>query len=121
VVFEEFDGDLVVLDLSTGRYFGFNQTATLLWRALIDGAAPADIVTAAPDLPGVAEFVEKLVGHGLLIASDAVAQQGWASEALAQSNTAPTVDLYDDLADLILSDPIHDVDAESGWPKTRTA
>jgi hypothetical protein len=27
-----------------------------------------------------------------------------------------TVEMFDDLADLILTDPIHDVDQNAGWP-----
>ena len=32
IVFEEFDGELVVLNLASGRYFGFNAPAAAVWR-----------------------------------------------------------------------------------------
>ena len=31
----------------------------------------------------------------------------------------PTLKKYDDMADLLLVDPIHDVAAETGWPERR--
>ena len=40
IVFEKFGGDLVVLDIATGRYFGFNPTAARIWEALMAGASP---------------------------------------------------------------------------------
>jgi hypothetical protein len=33
----------------------------------------------------------------------------------------PAVDVYDDLAELIYADPVHDVDEQAGWPKKRSA
>ncbi len=120
VVFEEFDGDLVVLDLATGRYFGFNDAATALWRALVDGASVEDLVAAAPSVDGIGAFVTRLVEAGLLTASEVPSASADLS-ALGALAGAPTVEVYDDLSDLILADPIHDVDAEAGWPKAMTA
>ncbi len=38
VIFEDFDGALVDLNLSTGQYFGFNPAAAALWEAVVSGA-----------------------------------------------------------------------------------
>jgi hypothetical protein len=37
------------------------------------------------------------------------------THAIAGSWSSPVLSIYDDMQDLLLLDPIHDVD-ESGWP-----
>lgn len=119
IVFERFDGDLVVLNLSTGKYFGLNPAAAVLWDALVTGVPAADLV-AAGAAPGLLEgFLSQLAAHGLLVATPAtkpVVLKPEAAAALAALSDVPQIEVFDDLADLILADPIHDVDAEAGWP-----
>ena len=37
----------------------------------------------------------------------------------ADEMQAPALEIYDDMAELILSDPIHEVDEDVGWPRKR--
>ena len=72
IVFEEFDGDLVALDLGSGRYFGFNAPARLVWNALMAKACPSDIGKAMKmnglrDANGLGGFVDQLLSFELLI------------------------------------------------------
>jgi len=122
IVFEDFDGDLVVLDLSRGRYFGFNAPGRLVWEALMAGASPARCAAAAPQPGTVHAFVGKLVEHGLIVAGDArgADPDPAVARALATPGTAPEVEVFDDLADLIVADPIHDTDTAQGWPVNAT-
>ena len=39
VVFRELDGESVVLDLSSGRYFGLNAVGTRIWQLIGQGDA----------------------------------------------------------------------------------
>ena len=39
----EFDGELVVLDLQKGDYFGVNEVGARLWEGLALGKSPAEI------------------------------------------------------------------------------
>ena len=40
-----------------------------------------------------------------------------ASEGERQGYSDPAFEKYDDMADLILLDPVHEIDQEKGWPK----
>ena len=111
VVFEEFEDELVVLNLANGQYFGLNTAASEVWRTLMDGADPAGI-TANGDAAPITEFVERLKALELVaLGEDAT------TDTLLSVDAAPTIEAYDDLADLIMADPIHDVESEVGWPK----
>lgn len=119
VVSESFDGELVVLNLGTGQYFGFNPSAAAAWTALMAGATPGQIVEAGASQPALLAFVARLEALNLIVPGPA-APPAELSEALRAGITAdasaPTVESYDDLADLLMADPIHDVDQEAGWP-----
>ncbi len=118
IVFEEFDGDLVVLNLSTGRYFGFNPSAAVLWSALIAGVCPADLQDQLAPGIDLASFIGALHENALVIeASEVPAPMADDLRArLGKLTEQPRLEIYDDLSDLIVADPIHDTDAAQGWP-----
>lgn len=72
----EFDGELVLLDLARGEYFGLDEIGALLWAAVVDGRDVStvaeqvtrefavDAATAAADLEAL---VDVLVERGLLL------------------------------------------------------
>ena len=119
VVFEDFDGDLVVLNLKSGQYFGFNISASAIWGALIKGADTGEIVQVIPaHQEQVAGFIQTLLEAELLAPSDQVSSpiSPELKAGLLAISEAPVVSIFDDLADLIVADPIHDTDEEQGWP-----
>jgi hypothetical protein len=124
IVSEEFEGEFVVLDLSCGKYYSMDAAASALWRAIVAGVSMRDLGDALERAPGVNaqsihEFAEKLVGYGCLARSD---MPGTAPidpatiDLLRANDSPPTVEVFEDLADLILADPIHDVEETAGWP-----
>lgn len=121
VVSESFDGDLVVLDLDSGRYFSFTDSGCGLWEALVEGVAPEALLTegAIYTTDEVRSFLRELVDYRLLVAvADApvAAVSGTTAEKLSRAKDKPTITVFDDLADLFLVDPIHDVEEGAGWP-----
>jgi hypothetical protein len=122
IIFEEFDGDLVVLNMTSGQYFGFNTSAAAVWAAMMSGVSPADLAGIGPDEGAIASFVDKLMTLELIIPDPetkpvTTTLLGEAEKAaMVENPSAPVVEVYDDLADLIVADPIHDVDQEAGWP-----
>jgi hypothetical protein len=123
VVSEEFDGEFVILNLSSGTYYSLQASGNALWAAVTAGVAPRRILQAMEaagnaQAPSVRSFLERMIELDLVrpdvgrtASTDAhlVAQ-------LATIDTAPAVEVFDDLADLILADPVHEADKETGWP-----
>jgi hypothetical protein len=122
IIFEDFDGDLVVLNMNSGQYFGFNAGAAVVWEAFIAGYAPDALASAYSQPETVTSFAQQLVGLELLKAEGAAETTVPEKTRLliAEMTEAPTVQVYDDLSDLILADPIHDVDQDAGWPHLPT-
>jgi hypothetical protein len=126
IVFESFDGEAVVLDLSSGRYFGFSDSGSKVWQALSLGVGAQTLIglTAGASTIRSAEldtFVAQLVELGLLMPSDQPAQplpEGLPA-ALQATSEPLNVSIHDDLADLIIVDPIHEVEEPLGWPAVK--
>jgi hypothetical protein len=76
LVWQELDGDVVILDLRTSRYLRVNETGAFLWRKLESGTssgALVDALTAEFDVDeatasrDVAALLSTLGEHGLLL------------------------------------------------------
>ncbi|HGG06109.1 MAG TPA: PqqD family protein [Aliiroseovarius sp.] len=119
IVHEEFDGDLVILNLETGQYFGLNLTASLIWNALMQGASADSLASINGISSTLQSFITRLVDLGLVVETTSPGTQPdpVLKKSLEDASAAPDLEIYDDLSDLILADPIHDVDNAEGWPK----
>lgn len=121
IVSETFDGDIVVLDLDSGRYFSFTDSGCALWEGLVEGIAPKALLHdgAIYTNDEVQDFLRELIDYRLLVAvaETAIAAVSAATaEKLSRAKEKPAITVFDDLADLFLADPIHDVEEEAGWP-----
>lgn len=108
VVHELFDDEALFINLRTGRYHRADAAGAAVVRALLDGVALEALVDADVSVAG---FVTRLVDEGILVAASDL-ESASADIVLPGS---PSLETYDDMEDLFLIDPIHDVD-ESGWP-----
>jgi hypothetical protein len=72
----EFDGDLVIVDLKGGDYFGLDVVGARVWASLVGGASVEEVVkhiAATHDAPrdrvlaDVIAVTEQLVRRGLLV------------------------------------------------------
>jgi hypothetical protein len=126
VVSEDFGGEFVVLNLTNGTYYSLEGSGNLLWSLVTQGTPPeiiAEALAAAgnPHARSVSDFVDRLVALGL-VRPDAEHVAGeWDPSSVLAIETPPAIEVFEDLSDLILADPIHDVEAERGWPAVRSA
>ena len=76
VIFRELDGEAVLLDFASGRYFGLNAVATRVWTMLAAGSSVDDAVSTVAaefDAPreevarDVETLIADLVSRGLLV------------------------------------------------------
>lgn len=124
IVFESFDGEAVVLDLSNGKYFGFSDSGSKVWQALSSGVGTEALIRSAAgriDAAAIEAFITQLVEFGLLAPSSAtpLPSSDDLPAALAAASEPLTVSVHDDLADLIIVDPIHEVEEPLGWPAVK--
>jgi hypothetical protein len=126
-VANDFDGEIVALNLSSGVYWSLRDLAAALWRDVTSGHDPAAIaerlVQINPNLSRESNLVlADLVNAGLLRPRSGNPVALDASETVTRveaGEIAFSVESYDDMKDLILADPVHDTEEHLGWPVVR--
>jgi hypothetical protein len=131
VTHETIDGEAVILNLDTGSYYSVNNAAAVIWNLLDSGMTIKRIIetisarfTGSPKEieAGVQALIEKLAEEGLIIVNAEV--DGTTAEQVELTAVRhpepepfefPALHKYTDMEDLLLLDPIHDVD-DIGWP-----
>lgn len=127
VMSEVLDGEAVIIDLATGRYHAAAGVAATVWGAATSGASLATIMHVVAsrhrNVPADAEsavlaFLAQTIAAGL--ATEDASSAGTDQIPSFPDDTVtdwgvPVLESHDDLADLLLLDPVHDV-TESGWP-----
>ncbi len=126
VASEDFDGEYVVLDLASGKYFSLLEGAAVVWRGILAGhtleTLCAELPRDDPRRSDVAQLIDALLEHHLIVPTDPATEPPKEIAAQLASRPGPfQVDMFDDLADLLVADPIHDVDPETGWPVMPTS
>lgn len=124
---ERLDDQVMMINLETGAYFALERPAADCWTALTAGAGFDDIVddvvarfdVARPQAADdVATFLGALVDEGLVRPTDDPAVPVPAPTDAGGPRLpyrAPQIEKHDDLEELLLLDPIHDIGPE-GWP-----
>jgi Coenzyme PQQ synthesis protein D (PqqD) len=131
VTHETIDGEAVIINLDSGNYYSLVEAGSFIWELVEKGASASELQELvlqtyqanANDVDrGVQELLDQLQQENLIVPVDA-AQAFDLTEALPSNNghekpsfNPPLLHKYSDMQELLLLDPIHDVD-DAGWPK----
>ncbi len=129
VIQEIIDGEAIIADLSQGFYYSLDSTGSQVWNALVSGCTIDSIVDACTAsftgdreeiASGIYRLLDRLQEEQLIVPRVDEGSNGNTdlTEVFAASGeafTAPVLSKYTDMEQLLLLDPIHDVD-ETGWP-----
>jgi len=136
VIHESIDGEVIIIDLGTGTYYSAKGAAAEVWGVIdrspgVSEESVAAAVAAAYELPAdavagdVHAFLSELLSEGIVVLADAHAGDG-PTASIEHSGTSsgsfapPKLEKYTDMQDLVLIDPVHEVDA-TGWPARASA
>jgi hypothetical protein len=131
VMHETIEDEVIVIDLNTGSYYSLRASGAAIWHA-VDRGLPddqiADAVAARYDgdrteiAAAVAELLRELSEEGLIESSNGTGDAQAAETSAPPSDDRPrerfqppVLEKHTDMQDLILLDPVHEVDAR-GWP-----
>ncbi len=135
VIHETVDAEAVIVNLETGNYYMLKETGERIWAALARGASVRNIVDelggAADGTDGVLEatvsaFLGELLEEGLIVPAPEAADAPRAAGAPAGAGRGtpvppPVLQKFQDMKELILLDPVHEVHEDLGWPHPRPA
>lgn len=124
VVFEAFDDEIVLVNLDTGSYYSLRASGPKVWIALAAGVRPADLAGAIARAGGqpaqsvlaqIEDLVAALTEAKLVVSAD---RPDASAAEWSGGYEPPVLETYTDMQDLLLLDPVHDVD-QTGWPKAK--
>lgn len=131
VTHEIIDGEAVIINLESGSYYSLVDVGATVWGLIYQRTPLNEIINSIADThegdlaeiePAVKELVQQLEAENLVVPEES-------ETPLAQFTTlpnknghekvpfrAPVLQKFTDMQELLLLDPIHDVD-DMGWPK----
>ena len=130
VIHQIFETEVVVVHLETGSYYSVEGPGIDIWRMLEQRRDADDIVEsftrgangcADGNAQAVRAFLQNAADEALIVPDEAAATNGFAPQnghhlaTLDLAATPPRIQKFTDMRDLLLLDPIHELD-ETGWP-----
>ena len=134
VASETIDGEVIAINLDQGTYYSLQGIAAELW-GMVEQGMPVDAMTRSVELAYVpaerpigevvGDFLKQLEDEELIVSAGAAEQASQDMPGAPDTKGSrlampmPILNKYADMQDLLLLDPIHEVDA-SGWPSQKT-
>lgn len=136
VVSELIDDELVIMSLRSGNYYSTRLIGAAVWICIENGLSRAEIQDALcssyRDVPDsidtdLAAFLEHLTQEGLIepeprggdTKPESMLGELPKLPSTGESFQLPVLEIHTDMQDMLLLDPIHDVD-EAGWPTPKS-
>jgi len=119
------DGQAVVINFETGMYYGTSSLASAVLDLLMKNADPSKVLDAVKALDGCPAdidasfkaFIDELIAKAIIVESGSSDDVDISIDAAALADGfALTLNEFSEVQDLLLADPIHDVDVDAGWP-----
>ena len=136
ITHQTIDGETIIIDFDNGSYFSIDGVGAVIWEAVAQNATLNEIVALltqryagdeADLFREVEQFLIELQRESLIAPLDSAPAAPRSAAPIAEPNPtertkfqAPALNKYTDMQDLLLLDPIHDVD-EQGWPLKKDA
>jgi hypothetical protein len=122
--FDIADGQAVVINFVTGMYYGTSTLGSAVLDKLVNGASVEKILAALNAADGCPSdisakldaFIKALSDKEIIVSGDTDDQDVNFDKAAFADGFDMTLDEFAEVQDLLLADPIHDVDVEEGWP-----
>lgn len=118
------DGIAVIIDFTTGIYYGMDELSSAVFDALMAGAGSESVLAQLKQLPGCPEdmdaiyhgFLQKMLDREMILGDGEGGECAAFDAALAEKGFQLNCEDFSEVRDLLMADPVHDVEPEMGWP-----
>ena len=130
LIYDVIDGDIVIIHLESGNYYNLSDSGAVIWQYLAKTVSFDDLVKTLTSIYNekmsrieidLIDFLSHLENECLIIQKSI--DEAIATELILQDDGrnkvdyhSPVLDVYTDMQDFLLVDPIHEVD-EQGLPR----
>lgn len=131
IISDVFGEEVVLVNLESGVYYSLKYSAAQIWIRLINQYSPTEILTDLIQIYQVDEndlmsdinlfFTQLLEDKIIKIASETEKKSiEFNSKGILVNYTSPVVEAFSDMQEILLLDPVHDVD-KAGWPISKNS
>ena len=131
ILSDVFGEEVVLVNLDSGMYYSLRGSATQIWIRLFNQYSLIEILADLIQIYQVTEnqlnadinlFVTQLLELKIIkTATDAERKEiDFISKDILIDYSTPVVEIFSDMQEILLLDPVHDVD-KSGWPISRNS
>jgi hypothetical protein len=138
VAHQTLDNETIIIDFETGIYYSARSEAVLIWKAICEGysleiisefIATHSMNESQMIFEQVKEFVSFLLDRKLIFEvmngqnsselSSTIPYSFFTNpEVLAKGFSQPVLEIHSDMQELLLLDPVHDINGK-GWPNKK--
>lgn len=121
IVYECLEDEIIIANLDSGVYYSIRECGVPIWKLLIAGQsveAIASLLQArfGADLSeSLYAFLRQITEENLLTAGAPSPKPLVEEISWPPSFTPPSLEKYEEMKELLMLDPVHEVDAQ-GWP-----
>jgi hypothetical protein len=131
ILSDVFGEEVVLVNLDSGMYYSLRGSATQIWIRLFNQYSLIEILADLIQIYQVTEnqlitdinlFVTQLLELKIIkTATDAERKEiDFISKDVLIDYSTPVVEIFSDMQEILLLDPVHDVD-KSGWPISKNS
>lgn len=118
IIYELLDNEVIIANLDVGVYYSLRGSGPLIWQLLLAGYTQISLQSLFSEkygpIPSLSPFIDRLLEENLLVLAEGssapLPSVFWPAEFVP-----PTLERFDEMKNLLMLDPIHEVD-EQGWP-----
>jgi hypothetical protein len=129
-IYDVIDGDIVIIHLENGNYYNLSGSGALIWQHIAKNTSFERLLTNLTSIYNaesakiendLKNFLANLKAEGLVLQqphneNSSLEDNPLLDESEKRDYFPPKLDIFTDMQDFLLVDPIHEVD-EQGLPK----
>ena len=114
----------IIINSETGIYYGMNNCGSIVFQAIIDGSSIQSILESLKKIEGcpndieqkLKSFTDELLQKEIIVEAEQSSKVPVFDEnIIKQDKFEMKVLEYADAQEMLLADPIHEVDEKEGW------
>ncbi len=127
VITDDMDGEIIILNTESGKYFSTEKTGAIIWKMLSNGYTlneTTEIISNHFSIENEAinkdlnSLLIQLIDEGLIKVDEITKPKTDIDLSNISEYTTPEIIAYSDMEKLLLMDPVHEVE-NMGWPNVK--
>lgn len=125
IFYDVAEGQAIIINSLNGCYYSLNMISSKVFEDIINGYSIEQIANALENCSAknidLKSFIDQLLDEKIIIPdkNEYIKEDVKYTKDMFLDGVQLSLIKFDDMQDLLLSDPVHDADPNIGWPKIK--